>query len=205
MISTAQSELERSVRFLARRDSQISQAVKDFGMPATRRQPPGFSTLAKTVVGQQISTSAATAIWKRLKKELGTVNASRVLETPDSALGTAGLSAGKIKTLNALANSIVSGNVNLRKFNRQSDADIKSSLTSVWGIGDWTAEIYLMFGMGRPDVWPAGDLALRTGWQALNQSKQRINASDLAGIALKWRPHRTAAAVLLWHVVAATR
>lgn len=205
MISTAQSGLERSARTLAKQDSQIKRALKDFGMPTSRRQPPGFSTLARIVVDQQISTKAAAAIWRRLKSTVSTVNAASIAKTPETDLRSAGLSASKVKTLKALADSVNGGTISFRRFSRQSDEDIKNSLTSVWGIGDWTAEIYMMFGMGRPDVWPTGDLALRTGWQTLTQSESRIEASDLAEIALRWQPHRTTAAILLWHVVAATR
>lgn len=205
MISTAQSALERSVRALAKRDSQIKTAVTDFGMPMSRRQPPGFSTLARIVVDQQISTKAAAAIWKRLKNTVSTVNAASIAKTPEADLKSAGLSASKVKTLIALSDSVGEGTINFRRFNRLSDADIKSDLTAIWGIGDWTAEIYLMFGMGRPDIWPAGDLALRTGWQALTQSSSRIEAFELAEIAKRWQPHRTTAALLLWHVVGATR
>lgn len=205
MISTAQSDLERALRALAKQDPQFRKALKTFGMPVSRRQPPGFSTLARIVVDQQISTKAAAAIWKRMKATVKTVNPSSILSTPDANLRAAGLSASKVKTLKALALSISEGEVSFRKFNRQSDEEIKTRLTAIWGIGDWTAEIYLMFGMGRPDVWPTGDLALRTGWQALTQSDNRIEALKLAAIAEHWQPHRSTAAVMLWHVVGMTR
>lgn len=205
MISTAQSALERSARALAKQDLQIKQLLRDFGMPSSRRRPPGFSTLVSIVMGQQISTQAAAAIWKRLKQTVGTVNAATITTTPETDLRSAGLSVSKVKTLKVLAENVSRGAINFRRFNRLSDEEIKSGLTSIWGIGDWTAEIYLMFGMGRPDVWPTGDLALRTGWQALTQSSSRIEAIELAEIAERWQPHRTTAAILLWHVVAATR
>ncbi|NKB43929.1 MAG: DNA-3-methyladenine glycosylase 2 family protein [Alphaproteobacteria bacterium] len=205
MIADAQSELERAVRFLAKRDPALSDAVKRFGIPKARRRPAGFSTLAKIIVGQQISTKAADAIWNRCRSTLGTVNAQAVRAAKDADLRAAGLSASKLKTLKAIAAAAETGTCNFRGFNRKTDDEVKTHLTAIWGIGDWTADIYLMFGMGRPDVWPVGDLALRTGWQAISESASRIEAKDLAALAEHWSPHRSAAAVLLWHAVAVTR
>lgn len=201
----AQSLLEDSLGTLAKQDRIIKRALKDYGMPMSRRQPAGFSTLARIIVDQQISTKAAAAIWKRFKATVKNVNAASILDTDAPDLRAAGLSASKVKTLKALAASVSTGQISLRRFNRQSDEAIASELTAVWGIGSWTAEIYLMFGMGRPDVWPAGDLALRTGWQQLTQSSERIDAAELSEIAKDWQPHRSAAAVLLWHLVGVTR
>ena len=205
MIADAQNELERAVRFLAKLDPALGGAVRQFGMPNARRRPPGFATLVKIIVGQQISTKAAEAIWKRCRSTLGTVNAKAVRTAKDADLRAAGLSASKLKTLKAIASAVETGTCNFRGFNRKTDTEVKTQLTAIWGIGDWTADIYLMFGMGRPDAWPVGDLALRTGWQAITKSSQRIDAEDLASIAERWSPHRSAAAVLLWHAVAATR
>ena len=205
MIATAQSELERGVRFLAKRDPLIQSAVKAYGVPKSRRQAPGFSTLARIVVDQQISTKAAAAIWQRLKTTVDSVNGPALLSTSDADLRSAGLSASKVKTLKALAMAIEEREINFRGLNRKSDEEIKALLTAVWGIGNWTAEIYLMFGMGRPDVWPARDLALRTGWQDITTAEIRLAAEDLALVAEQWRPHRSAAAILLWHAVAASR
>lgn len=203
--SDDQRALDQAMRALAKREPHLRRALSQFGPPLSRRQPPGFATLAKTIVGQQISTKAADSIWRRLKGTLGTVNAAALSKASDTDLRTAGLSASKAKTLRALSDSVHAGDINFRTFNRRSDEDVQSTLTRVWGIGTWTAQIYLMFGMGRPDVWPAGDLALRTGWQTLTDSETRIEAADLADIAEAWRPHRSAAAVMLWHVVGQTR
>lgn len=205
MISNAQRELEKAIRTLTKRDPDLNNAVLRFGMPQSRRRPPGFSTLAKIIVGQQISTKAADAIWKRCKSHLGSVTAKTVYAAQDADLRTAGLSSSKLKTLKSIAVAVDAGACNFRTFNRKTDDDIRTILTAIWGIGDWTADIYLMFAMGRPDVWPVGDLALRTGWQAIRDSSQRIDAGDLAALAEQWAPHRSAAAVLLWHAVAKTR
>lgn len=205
MTMNAQKDLDKAIRILAKRDPVLKSAIQRFGMPKSRRRPPGFSTLAKIIVGQQISTKAADAIWKRCKSTLGSVSAETVGTAADADLRAAGLSSSKLKTLKQIALAVDAGHCSFRGFNRKTDDEVRTLLKSIWGIGDWTADIYLMFGMGRPDVWPIGDLALRTGWQAIRDSSQRIEANDLAALAEHWAPHRSAAAVLLWHAVAETR
>ncbi|MBT4741070.1 MAG: DNA-3-methyladenine glycosylase 2 family protein [Rhodospirillaceae bacterium] len=205
MISDAQRDLEKAIRVIAKRDPDLKNAVRRFGMPKSRQRSAGFSTLAKIIVGQQISTKAADAIWKRCKSALGSVSAKTVHAASDKELRAAGLSSSKLKTLKSIAVAVKAGDCNFQSFNRKADDDIRALLTAIWGIGDWTADIYLMFAMGRPDVWPIGDLPLRTGWQAIRESSRRIEADDLASLSEQWTPYRSAAAVLLWHAVAATR
>ena len=202
---STQDDLIIALEALSKTDTTLRRAVKTYGMPKTRRLKPGFATLAHIVVGQQLSTKAADAIWLRLSTSLGAVTAQNIIDAPDLTLKAAGLSGSKIKTLRALSADVLSTAINFRSLSRKADQEVLNTLTDVWGIGPWTAEIYLMFGMGRPDVWPAGDLALRTGWQILSDSPDRISAEDLTNLAEQWRPHRSAAAVLLWHAVGANR
>ncbi len=179
--------------------------VQTYGYPKTRRSPAGFTTLARIVVDQQISTHAAASIWAKLKAHVGPVTAETISSARDHRLKAAGLSASKVKTLKSLSTAVRSGDLSFRKLSRRSDEDVRSTLTALWGIGDWTADIYLMFGMGRPDVWPAGDLALRTAWQHLTGDRKRIEKDKLNKIAADWKPYRSAAAVLLWHSLKAIR
>ncbi len=205
MADASQRQLVKSLRVLARRDVRLNSAIEQFGLPQSRKQPTGFATLARIIVGQQLSTKAADSIWRRLVQTTGRVSATSVLAASNKDLRAAGLSRSKVKTLQALSATINEGALNLGTLWRKENAEIKDLLTQVWGIGDWTADIYIMFAMDRPDVWPMGDLALRTGWQVITQSEDRISAEDLATLAENWRPHRSAAAVLLWHAVGATR
>ncbi len=205
MTANAQHELEHALTHLAKQDRVIRKALQAIGMPKSRRRPGGFATLANIIVGQQISTKAADAIWRRVKTATGTISASNVMGTPDQNLRDAGLSASKLKTLKAIASAVEQQDLNFRTLARMSDEAAKAHLTRIWGIGDWTADIYLMFAMNRPDVWPVGDLALRTGWQAIIGDPERIGAEDLSAHALQWSPYRSAAAVFLWHAVAAQK
>lgn len=202
---SAQDDLVIALNLLSKTDKTLRRAIKTYGMPKTRRLKPGFATLARIIVDQQISTKAAAAIWLRLHNSLGDVTAQNIWDARDLTLKEAGLSGSKIKTLRALSADILSNRLNFRSLSRKPDHQVLDRLTTIWGIGPWTAEIYLMFGMGRPDIWPAGDLALRTGWQMISDSPDRISAEDLANLAEHWRPHRAAAAVLLWHAVGASR
>lgn len=200
-----QRELDRAIQALMKMDPNLKDAVKAFGFPASRRSPAGFTTLARIVVDQQISTHAAASIWAKLKLNVGRINAPNLSSAPPRVLKASGLSAAKIKTLKVLAGAVESGDLSFRSLHRCTDDDVRSRLTAFWGIGDWTADIYLMFGMGRPDVWPAGDLALRTAWQTITQDRKRIDKDKLNKLASAWKPHRSAAAVLLWHSLKASR
>ena len=194
-----QAELNTAIRALSKRHPVLKQAAKTYGMPKSRRLPTGFATLARIIVDQQISTKAAASIWKKLQSNVGRVSAVNIAAARGSQLKSAGLSASKIKTLRGLAYALENKVFTFQSLHRLSDEDVKATLTALWGIGDWTADIYLMFGMGRPDIWPSGDLALRTGWQRITESTARMDAETLTQEAEAWRPHRSAAAVLLWH------
>ena len=202
---TDQQRLEEAIRILTERDTQLRKAVQMFGLPASRRSPAGFATLARIIVDQQISTAAAASIWNRLSKTVGRVNAKTISNAKTQELKAAGLSGSKIKTLKGLAAAIESRAFTFQSLSRRSDDEVRALLTEIWGIGEWTANIYLMFGLGRPDVWPSGDLALRTGWQCITQNRNRIDDVKLERLAHSWRPYRSAAATLLWHAVSANR
>lgn len=201
----SQHELLIALEALATKDTTLRHAVKKYGVPMSRRLRPGFATLSKIVVDQQISTKAAAAIWRKLKTNVGQVTALNISSADEILLKESGLSASKAKTLRAMAAAALDNSLNFRSLGQKSDQEVLEALTAIWGIGPWTAEIYLMFGMGRTDVWPAGDLALRIGWQIVSGHSERLSAEDLKDQAELWRPHRSAAATLLWHAVGVSR
>ena len=167
-------------------------------MPAPRDREGGFATILRIIVDQQISVAAGAAIWKRLEDRLGEVTAARVLAVRQPTLQKCGLSRSKIKYARNLALAIKTGSLDLAVLETMSDEEVAKSLTAISGIGTWTAEIYLMFAMGRRDVMPAGDLALAVSAQRLLGLEQRPKPAELREIAERWRPRRTAAAVMLW-------
>jgi DNA-3-methyladenine glycosylase II len=184
---------------LAERDPVLARLVKEAGLP--RFPPPtegNFATLVQSVVYQQLAGAAARAIHGRLIAALGNeVTPERLLATPPEALRAAGLSARKVESLRDLAGKVLDGTVVLdpRRLARVSDEDIVARLSTVRGIGKWSAEIFLMFQLRRMDVWPTGDLGVRKGyglaWGIPTPAPRQLDA-----LGEPYRPYRT---VLAWY------
>lgn len=184
---------------LADQCEHMAQALKVCGgPPPLRRRPPGFETLARILIGQQLSVASASAIWGRVEQGLGDVTAEAVIACTDDELRGMGLSRPKQKYLRASAQAVADGSLDFRKLGRMDDAAAAEMLVAVKGIGPWTADIYLLSGLGRPDVFPAGDLALQAAAQRLMNKRKRPDADGLTKIAKRWQPHRGVAARILW-------
>lgn len=191
------NDIRRGIRFL-RKACPVMRRIHDLtGEPLLRRYHPDFAGLARIVTGQQLSIASAAAIWSRLEAGLAPVTPERVLATRPEQLAAFGLSRAKIKTLNAAADAIVSGAISLEMLNESSDDWIRAALTSVNGIGPWTADIYIMFCLGRSDAWAAGDLALQIGVAEALDLGQRLGPAELEQAAERWRPWRGVAARLI--------
>jgi len=184
---------------LIERDADIARAFRLAGQPAPRKRPPGFASLLRIIVNQQVSQHAGQAIWRRLEDGLGDVSPKSVLGRPERRLRTLGLSRAKARYARALAGMVVSREIDLNGLKRLDDDAARAELTRVPGIGRWTADIYLMFALGRPDVWPSGDLALAVAAERLLGRKRRPSPKEMETIGHAWRPWRTAAALMLWH------
>lgn len=168
------------------------------GMPPLRQRPAGLPGLAWIVISQQVSTASAAAIHARLQARFPDIHAAALLEANDEDLRGCGLSAPKMRTLRALANAIDGGGLDLDALALMDADAARDALTCVKGIGPWTADIYLLFCLGHPDVWPAGDLALQEGARMALRLRARPDAKRLEKIGERWRPWRAAAARLLW-------
>ncbi|WP_422027032.1 DNA-3-methyladenine glycosylase family protein [Pyruvatibacter mobilis] len=168
------------------------------GPPPLRRRPAGFETLARILVGQQLSVASAAAIWSRVEQGLGEVTADAVIARADEELRAMGLSRPKQRYLRATAEAVAEGSLDLKRLSRMDDREAHEQLVAVKGIGPWTADIYLLMGLGRPDVFPAGDLALQAAAQRLLNKRTRPDAEGLLKIARRWQPHRGVAARVLW-------
>ncbi len=199
MIDSAR-QLRRALRALAKQCPHMAGAIEDQGFPEPRDREPGFATLLNIIICQQVSKEAGAAIWGKLEKRLGEVSPDKVRRTRETTLRACGLSRPKVRYAKALAQEITSGALDLDNITEKSDEEIMEALTSVIGIGVWTAEIYMMFGLGRPDIMPGGDLALAVAAGKLIGLKERPSPKELVEIAERWRPHRTAAAIMLWHI-----
>jgi len=174
-------------------------AIGRVGYPPPRVREPGYETLLRTIVGQQVSVAAAGAVWRRLEAELGTGCAPDALLARDfDTLRACGLSRQKQGYARSLAELVVSGEIDLHNL-PQDDEEAIAQLVQVKGIGRWSAEIYLLFAEGRPDVWPAGDLAVQIEIGRILGLAQRPSEKLTRDVAERWRPHRGAAAIMAWH------
>ncbi len=198
-MSGADVMLMRGLEALATTDERMSRAIRAAGRPEMRNREPGFATLARTIVDQQVSVQAGAAIWSKLEDGIGGVTADAVLSAPENTLRQCGLSAAKVRYMRCLADAIGSGELDLESLERADDDEARARLTAITGIGRWTADIYLMFALGRLDVWPSGDLALAVAAQHLEGFEQRPTPKQLEEMGERWRPWRTVAALVLWH------
>ena len=179
----------------------MAKALKRVGPPEPRVRPGGFGTLAKIIVGQQVSTHAARAIGQRLTQSLGgRLGAGAVLTASDETLRGAGLSGQKVRYLRALAVAVETGALPLRRLPRMEDAAVVEAITSVLGFGVWSAQMYLLFSLGRRDVWPAGDLAVRGGFARLQGWEARPTEGQVRDASGPFAPRRSALALLCWRV-----
>lgn len=182
-----------------RRACPIMRRVHDVaGDPPLRRQAAGFEGLARIIVAQQLSTASAAAIWKRVATRVAPLDAKAMLAETDEGLRAAGLSRPKIRTLRAISEAVASGSLDLAGLDRLDDAAVHASLCAVKGIGPWTADIYMMFSLGRADAFAVGDLALQIAAQHAAALQARPTPAELDAMSERWRPWRGVAARLLW-------
>lgn len=198
MIDSA-ARLRRALKALAKRCPHMAMAVADVGYPEPRDRDAGFASLLRIIVCQQVSNEAGAAIWRKLEGRLVDVTAEKVIRTRVATLRACGLSRPKVRYAKALAQAITKDGLDIDALASAPDDEVRARLTAVIGIGKWTADIYLMFALGRPDVMPGGDLALAVAAERMMGLSGRPTPVELEDIAERWKPHRTAAAVMLWH------
>ncbi|ODU54240.1 MAG: hypothetical protein ABS99_09735 [Acetobacteraceae bacterium SCN 69-10] len=164
-----------------------------------RRRPGGFPGLLQAIVGQQISNQAAAAIWRRLHALPGALSPPELLKLDDEALRGAGLSRPKVAHARALAAAFAEGRLDEAALAEMPDEAAIAAISAVRGMGRWSAEVYLLFALGRMDVFPAGDIALAGAAADLKRLPARPGPDALRALAEDWRPWRALAARLLWH------
>ncbi len=177
----------------------MARAYAEAGAPLPRRRPDGFPAIVASIIGQQVSAHAGAAILRRVEAGLGTVSAEAVLAKTDDDLRAFGLSRPKVKYIRGVADAVVAGELDFDALHHAPDDEVLETLTQLKGIGQWTAEIYLMFALGRADVMPSGDLALAESAARLMGLDARPKPKELAVIAERWRPWRSTAALMLWY------
>jgi DNA-3-methyladenine glycosylase II len=198
MVRTRDS-IRSAVEALAEREPAFAQVVEKHGIPGPRASERGAQTLLRTIVGQQVSVAAARSMWSKLEAAFGTPpDLHLLLAASDEELRGAGMSRQKSGYIRSLAELILSGELDLERL-PQDDEEAIARLTRIKGIGRWSAEIYLLFAEGRPDVFPAGDLAVMVELGRLMGLADKPSEKQLRELAEAWRPYRGTAAVLAWH------
>ena len=168
------------------------------GRPPLRAREPGFAGLAAIIVAQQLSTASAAAIYGRLEAALHPLAPATMQAASDATLTTVGLSVAKIRSLRAVAEAVLAGDLPLHRLGAMPAEEAHAAMVAVRGIGPWTADIFLLFCLGHPDAWPAGDLALQEAARVVLKLATRPTTEQLNGLGERWRPHRGVAARLLW-------
>ena len=192
-------DAQRALDLLVIQDPDMAGILERAGPLPWRSRAPGFPGLLQAIVAQLISNAAASAIWNRLRAEPGALDPVTFLALPDEPLRAAGLSRPKVAHAKALATAFVDRTLDAEALGQMDDATAIRTIVSVRGLGPWTAEIYLLFALGRLDVFPAGDVALAAAAADLKKLAKRPDPAALRTLAEMWRPHRSLAARLLWH------
>ena len=195
----SQEQLNGGIDALAPIDSNFARALGPAGYPEPRIREPGYTTLLRTIVGQQVRVAAATSIWNKLEAAFGHGCPAEVMAAAEfDALRACGLSGQKQGYAKSLAQLILDGELDVSALPHD-DEEAIALLTKVKGIGRWSAEIYLLFAEGRPDIWPAGDLAVQEAVGRILKLDARPSEKQVRTLAEPWRPHRGAAAIFSWH------
>ena len=185
--------------YLSELDPDLAQVVRDLGPPPMWLREPGFSTLVHIILEQQVSLASAQAAFDRLVTAISPLTPERFIELDDISLKIIGFSRQKTAYTRHLAELIAQGSLNLDMLSTMDDLHARSVLLQIKGIGPWTADIYLLMALRRPDVWPSGDLALAKALQIVKQLPYRPSPDQLNEIIQEWRPWRAVAARILWH------
>ncbi len=191
----------KAVRELCARDERVARLVEVVGHPSVALRPSTFESIAGAIAYQQLAGAAASAIWGRVEAlfpEEG-IEPAAFLRKRDTTYRKAGLSGAKTKSIRDLARHIVDGVFDPEHFHDMADDDVVESLVQVWGIGPWSAQMHLMFSLGRMDVWPVLDLGVRNGWAKFT-GRRAPTHKQLEPLGEPYRPYRSVLAWYMWRI-----
>jgi DNA-3-methyladenine glycosylase II len=206
------TDLSEAIAHLRAADPVLRALIEQIGADSlgerrTARPSDHYGALVRTIVGQQLSTRSARAIYDRLTARFGgrPPTPEEVLaDDPDELRTAVGLSHAKVRYLRSLAEHVLDGSLDLGQLGRLSDEEVAARLTAISGIGPWSSDIFLMFHLQRQDVLPVGDLGIRKAFQAVYGLPELPDAAEMERIAEPWRPYRTVASLFLWRALSAT-
>ena len=191
-------QLKQACVTLSQEHKELAFVYNTYGSPPLWDRPTGFATLLNIILEQQVSLASAKACFDKLAARLGDVNPEGLLTLDDAELKTVGFSRQKTAYARHLSEAVLEKRIDLDNLHHLPDAEVKTELIKLKGVGEWTSDIYLLMAMLRPDVMPKGDIALHSAWHRLS-GNPRPTSDEFVAMAVKWSPHRSVAARLLWH------
>jgi DNA-3-methyladenine glycosylase II len=199
----SEAAMKKVVREIASRDKKIAKVIDAHPLCTIGRNPKPvthFESLVESVISQQLAVKAADTIFLRVKKAAGgRILPARIVKISEGEMREAGVSAAKYKAIQGLATAALTKEINFNKLHEvESDEEIFTALTSLWGIGPWTVDMFMMFQLGRLDIWPTGDLGVRRGWETIYKLPEEITPKALELKGEKFRPHRSVVAWYCW-------
>jgi DNA-3-methyladenine glycosylase II len=197
-IVAGEADLIEGLDYLVAREPRFAAIIEQTGRPSLRRAKAGLPGLLRIVTEQMLSLKSADSIWRRIERELHPLDPPAIMRRRHATLMKLGLSGAKARTFKALARAVAEGRLPLDAFEGHHDEEAQARLTAIYGIGSWTADIYLLSCLGRSDAWPAGDLALQRAVADAFGLAERPGARQMQTLAEPWRPWRSVAARLLW-------
>lgn len=189
----------RAVDTLVATDAAMAELVAETGRPPFWQRPAGFASLVLLILEQQVSLASAAAAYGRVRDRIGSMAPAALLATTPEELRADGVSRQKDRYLRALADAVITGELDLDALADRADDAVRAELTALPGIGRWTADVYLLACLRRPDLWPVGDRALQVAVAEALALDDAPTGDELVEIGERWRPHRSTAARLLWH------
>ena len=200
-----EQNIESICKQLSKQDKYMARVFKTYGAPPLWNRDPTFATLIHIILEQQVSLASALSAFNKLKNKLGNITPEAVLSLTDAEMKACYFSRQKISYARDLAKAIQEGRLDLDSLNQLSNEDATDELKKIKGIGDWTAQVYLLMVMLRIDVMPRGDIALHAAYKNLVELEKRPKSDEFIELAKKWKPYRSVAARLLWHFYLSTK
>jgi DNA-3-methyladenine glycosylase II len=200
-----QIAFQSGIRELTVRDADLARVIQTYGVPPLWVREPGFPSLVYIILEQQVSLASARAAFQRLRAAASPLTPTRFLKLSDTQLKQIGFSRQKTLYTRLLAESLVKRHLDLNDLHNLSDDEARKFLVALKGIGTWTADIYLLSALRRPDIWPIGDLALAVAVQEVKRLRSRPSPERLERLSQLWRPYRAVAARLFWHAYLSKR
>jgi DNA-3-methyladenine glycosylase II len=194
-------KIVKEIGVLDKRFTSVIERSELCDIGTTNPERSHFESLVSSVISQQLATAAARTIKQRFVLECGKVTPKNVAAMDLEQMRGAGLSGAKSKTIQGLAEAALSKEVDFKNLHEMSDEDVYRDLTKLWCIGPWTVDMFMMFQLGRLDIWPTGDLGVRRGWEKIHKLKEEITPEDLGKKGEKFRPHRSIVAWYCWRAL----